>query len=411
VLFRSDLKQLKNVLIKTLNATCDKPFHPGYSTEQARLDSFKEWPTHMTQKPLELSKSGFYYYGIKDMVKCFFCNGGLRNWDPADEPLIEHARWFPKCPYIRQLKGQRFIEEVRERYKDQDSGFSDEFDDLPEYYQTAGEKKGKRDVSPRTVNSRMDMSSVRQLIELGIVKRTTIRQAIEKKLASDDKDFDNLMELTKTCMRMEANMMNLQKQLKSVVHVCISNLGDDVTDEVVKKYIHQNFGISVKDIKRFEEITDETRGLVMIQLNDEDLQRCDEIVESLNEKAFPGSVSANKLIAKSLIDSNFIKEKREETSRKETQKKTPVKIKAKSSNDEDNQSAIKASKEDIDQEFVMQDWERLKQERACVICLDRAKNIIFLPCAHLAACVECSVSLASCPICRAPVEATIRTFS
>ena len=195
-----DLKQLKNVLIKTLNATCDKPFHPGYSTEQARLESFKEWPTHMTQKPLELSKSGFYYYGIKDMVKCFFCNGGLRNWDPADEPLIEHARWFPKCPYIRQLKGQRFIEEVRERYKDQDSGFSDEFDDLPEYYQTAGEKRPKRDVSPRTVNSRMDLPSVRQLIDEKIVKKTTIRQAIERKLAADNKDFDSLVDLTKACM-------------------------------------------------------------------------------------------------------------------------------------------------------------------------------------------------------------------
>ena len=111
---------------------------------------------------------------------------------------------------------------------------------------------------------------------------------------------------------MEENMSNLQKQLKSVVHVCISNLGNDVTDDVVNKFIHQYFGISVKDIKRFEEITDETRGLVMIQLNDDDLYKCDEIVERLNEKTFPGSISANKLIAKSLIDLNYIQERKEE---------------------------------------------------------------------------------------------------
>lgn len=50
--------------------------------------------------------------GFNDSVKCFFCDGGLRNWEREDDPWHEHARWFPRCKYVRQVKGDRFVEEV-----------------------------------------------------------------------------------------------------------------------------------------------------------------------------------------------------------------------------------------------------------------------------------------------------------
>ncbi len=34
--------------------------------------------------------------GLSDQVKCFYCDGGLRNWQPHDEPWTEHARWFTR---------------------------------------------------------------------------------------------------------------------------------------------------------------------------------------------------------------------------------------------------------------------------------------------------------------------------
>lgn len=45
-------------------------------------------------------------------MKCFFCDGGLRNWEREDDPWHEHARWFPSCKYVRQVKGDSFVEEV-----------------------------------------------------------------------------------------------------------------------------------------------------------------------------------------------------------------------------------------------------------------------------------------------------------
>lgn len=55
--------------------------------------------------------------------------------------------------------------------------------------------------------------------------------------------------------------------------------------------------------------------------------------------------------------------------------------------------------------------ERLKSERLCVVCLSKDKNILFLPCAHLAACLDCSFNMQNCPLCRSTIQATVRTYS
>ena len=38
--------------------------------------------------------------GPEDNVRCFQCDGGLKNWQATDEPWKEHKRWFPRCPYV-----------------------------------------------------------------------------------------------------------------------------------------------------------------------------------------------------------------------------------------------------------------------------------------------------------------------
>ena len=51
--------------------------------------------------------------GYLDNVKCFFCDGGLCNWEAHDDPWTEHARWFPECGFLKQVKGTTFIQKVR----------------------------------------------------------------------------------------------------------------------------------------------------------------------------------------------------------------------------------------------------------------------------------------------------------
>lgn len=86
------------------------PKHARYSTVNSRLRTFATWPADLIQTPDTLAEAGFFYEGISDQVRCFHCDGGLRNWDPVDDPWTEHARWFPSCSFVKLIKGQEFVE-------------------------------------------------------------------------------------------------------------------------------------------------------------------------------------------------------------------------------------------------------------------------------------------------------------
>ena len=58
--------------------------------------------------------------GIGDAVRCYHCGGGLRNWEPGDDPWFEHAKWYPHCPHIILVKGQPFIDKVKGNSIEQD---------------------------------------------------------------------------------------------------------------------------------------------------------------------------------------------------------------------------------------------------------------------------------------------------
>ncbi|KAH9489624.1 Baculoviral IAP repeat-containing protein 7-B [Bulinus truncatus] len=92
----------------------DIPKKKEFKDPYQRLNAFKGWPSNHHLKPNILSEAGFYYTGQGDCTRCFWCGGGLRNWKDTDDVWVEHARWFPKCAYIRQKVGQIFIDAVQD---------------------------------------------------------------------------------------------------------------------------------------------------------------------------------------------------------------------------------------------------------------------------------------------------------
>lgn len=86
--------------------------YPFYRTTEARLKSFENWPKSMPIKSKSLVEAGFYYLGYGDFVTCYFCGGGLKEWEANDDPWVEHAREFPHCEYVRMIRGKKFIDDV-----------------------------------------------------------------------------------------------------------------------------------------------------------------------------------------------------------------------------------------------------------------------------------------------------------
>lgn len=46
----------------------------------------------------------------------------------------------------------------------------------------------------------------------------------------------------------------------------------------------------------------------------------------------------------------------------------------------------------------------------CKICFSKEVGVVFLPCGHIVACVDCAPALTTCAVCRKPLEATVRAF-
>eukprot|EP01012_Entosiphon_sulcatum_P036011 TRINITY_DN4580_c0_g1_i1.p1 TRINITY_DN4580_c0_g1~~TRINITY_DN4580_c0_g1_i1.p1 ORF type:complete len:260 (-),score=41.22 TRINITY_DN4580_c0_g1_i1:198-938(-) len=52
--------------------------------------------------------------------------------------------------------------------------------------------------------------------------------------------------------------------------------------------------------------------------------------------------------------------------------------------------------------------EQMKDDRLCSVCLERPKDMLIVPCGHIATCMACSKRLHKCPLCRASVQRMYR---
>nr|XP_034332381.1 uncharacterized protein LOC117691130 isoform X2 [Crassostrea gigas]XP_034332382.1 uncharacterized protein LOC117691130 isoform X2 [Crassostrea gigas] len=110
-----------------LGINFDKPKYPAYAVYSNRLSSFDGWPSHMAQTPRDMARAGYFYAGYGDYARCFFCGGGLRNWDRSDDPWTEHARWFPRCAFLRNNKGDRYVARIQRIHQEQEAGLEPSF--------------------------------------------------------------------------------------------------------------------------------------------------------------------------------------------------------------------------------------------------------------------------------------------
>lgn len=93
------------------------PKREKYSSLDARIRSFVNWPSEDVQSAEVLAAAGFYYQNIDDQVMCFQCSGGLRSWQREDDAWFEHARWFPNCEFVQLVKGQQYIDQVQQQQR------------------------------------------------------------------------------------------------------------------------------------------------------------------------------------------------------------------------------------------------------------------------------------------------------
>ncbi|XP_077976844.1 baculoviral IAP repeat-containing protein 7-like [Glandiceps talaboti] len=176
------------------------PKYPEYADEHIRLNTFANWPSSEIVLPKTLAKAGFYYTGVKDNVKCFHCNVGLRNWEPTDEPWIEHARWFPKCDYVSQQRGTAFMKYVAAKFP-QPYVPQVPADSSP---QRAASASVPRPARPR-VNDIMRSDQVQVVLDMGYSKEL-VKRVVSKKIERSNSAFQTTHDLLLAVFEMEAEL-------------------------------------------------------------------------------------------------------------------------------------------------------------------------------------------------------------
>lgn len=102
-----------NFVHKLLNPDCPmskhvvEDYHKYYQylenvikTENMMRETYLFWPKAYPAID-DMVKSGLYYTGSGDSVCCINCGIVLHDWQPKDQPNVEHVKHAPLCPLMK----------------------------------------------------------------------------------------------------------------------------------------------------------------------------------------------------------------------------------------------------------------------------------------------------------------------
>jgi hypothetical protein len=316
-----------------------KAHSPAFTELQVRLETFRKWPATLIQQPTDLAKAGFFY-DRNDSVKCFVCNGSLDKWDHNDCPYEEHARWFPKCHFIRQLMGDEYIEKIREKFKNEESGCIN--------------------------NGTLDNVTTNSMLSSFQAATGSLKSLVEG-------EFYRTSSGAKKRSMSPRSLQLCTHKIKKLVDSSIPNLFSIKPSVDIKL-------CSTLDIKA-------TRPNTSVAATKTDANSADTFKNA--SETFKNATETFKNATETFKNAT------------ETFKNATDTLKSRGTlNNNSNQCLM----------VLLEEKDRLKNERRCHICLDNEKKVLFLPCAHFVSCLQCSQMLNSCPICLVEVNSRIKVF-
>uniref|UniRef100_A0A8V1A3R4 RING-type E3 ubiquitin transferase n=1 Tax=Gallus gallus TaxID=9031 RepID=A0A8V1A3R4_CHICK len=275
----------------------NQPEYPEMVTEEMRLSTFQNWPQYTEMRPEQLARAGFFYTGQGDVVRCFYCDGGMRNWAFGDDPWREHAKWYPRCEFLLRSMGREFVSSVQASFastppprdsRDQMGQESSAYQDL------------LRNWKLQSLPSLDQFSVAQNVLEMGF-NPAWVASLIENRYILTGTFYLSESELISDLLRPEWGESSSAKENRDAV--------------------------------QRETETSSSRGEM------QPVQQKEESPLSTEEQL-----------------------------------------------------------------------RRLQEERMCKVCMDRDVSVVFVPCGHLVACGECALNLRLCPICRAVIQGSVRTF-
>ncbi|CAF1538318.1 unnamed protein product, partial [Rotaria sordida] len=318
------------------------PCNPNFSEIPKRYTSFSTWSSENSPSVDALVQAGFFYSGTATIVTCFYCNGSLQNWGSNDNPIIEHARWFPSCPYAKQLCGEDLFRKIQNSKRIQkEQAKSTEKTGSNSVIRTNVTTNSGTLLIPdestlsRLVAARLDLPISQRLLDQNF-QLSIIKRCWEDQLRIKRDDFVSDTDLYVACLILRKQIDYIGGKKENIIIPSIK----------MKQIREQN------EIKMNKSMPTVTHAVQSIVENDTDVEMATSSQSSIKSR------------------SNADECKTETTTI-----------------DDRNRSTNSTS------------------SNPCALCLTEEKQLACIPCGHMVTCVACGHSLHLCPICRREINA------
>ncbi|CAF1481102.1 unnamed protein product [Rotaria sp. Silwood1] len=324
--------------------------NPAYLEESERLASFSTWPNEDLLSIDDFVRAGFFYTGTTTIVTCFYCNGSLQSLGPNDNPMTEHARWFPHCAYARQLCNDDLYQCVRT-------------DDIKESTDISGTLS-----TDLTTNSRQLLISDESTLSRLVAARLDL--PVSQRLLRQNFDVS----IIKRCW---------EDQLRIKNDDFVSDCDLYIAYLILQK---QNEHIVIPSIK-MKQVREQNKTHMLEQIS----LMPNAVRISSNSTHAEMNISFQSLRHESTSSpSSIISISRPSTTGKEYE--TPTTEQPSNAHHE-NQPTNAAPSD------------------PCVVCQREEKRLVCIPCGHLTTCIPCGHLLSLCPICRREIEVFVRILN
>lgn len=347
------------------------PRYPLYAGQEHRAESFRNgWPAYLNQTPHEMASAGFYYAGNGDYCRCYHCGGGLRNWEPGDDPWVEHARWFPNCLFVRQNKGERFVRLVQQRQQ------NNRQNEPPRQEPVLQLPPANQPPPPPVEGNRLQGQATPQ-------SNQQSQQARSLSPTGQQSPGQGGAAAAAAAARQSAKE-NTEAPVDEMSLAAVESLK---VNGISSSRIHQALQIWKKQRKKEYKITDITSADLMqiiFDIEDEENRRFTE-------------ASSQFASALSLTSAEAVRGERSDGAGAQFSGTT-------------SEAPTPTDPEMAELVALQNEIEERRKKLMCSVCGENEVTVAFIPCGHLVVCYQCAPAMITCPNCREPVKGSVKVF-